>query len=294
MMEWMAKLRVLGPYEPLATNRPFVALWIAQAISLIGDRLHQVALAILVLGLTGNVALVGLVFIAGTLPRLVVGPVAGVYVDRYDRRTVMIVTDLLRAGLVLLVPVAALASPLLTIPLTFAITSLALAFRPAKLATIATIAPDHVGEANSAVQIADALADLAGYPLAGIVTVLLAPVLWVAFVADALSYLASALLLRLLPACPVEGDAPKATFLSDLFDGVWFIRADREILEHTVLNVASVQGVLAVGTSLLVVYAHDVLRDGLLPYPSSYSGLLLSAGIGGLVGAALVGGLIKR
>ncbi len=284
---------LLGPYAPLAVNRPFVALWVAQAVSLVGDRVHQVALAVMVLGLTGDPALVGLVFVAATLPRLLVGPIAGVYVDRYDRRIVMVATDLARAGLVLLVPVAAAASPLLTLPLTFVITSLGLAFRPAKLAAIATIAPDHLGEANAAVQVADALADLAGYPIAAVVTVVLAPVLWVAFVLDSLSYAGSAVLLRRLPPCPVAADDARTPFVAGLLEGLRWLRLDRALLEHTLLYAVAMQGMLAAGTSLLVVYAHDALHDG-FPYEAAYAGLLLAGGVGNLVGGVVAGGVVGR
>src|SRR5512142_3291172 len=88
-------------YTRLLNNRSFVALWIGQAISAIGDYFTLLAIPIFVNRLTGSVMLVGLSFISTALPALVLGPVAGVFVDRLDRRKVMIASDLLRGGLTL-------------------------------------------------------------------------------------------------------------------------------------------------------------------------------------------------
>jgi MFS family permease len=86
------------PYVRLALNGSFSALWVGQLISLFGDRIHQVALAFLVLGVTNSPLAVGLVFLAATLPNLLFGPIAGTFVDRWDHKEVMVVSDLLRPG----------------------------------------------------------------------------------------------------------------------------------------------------------------------------------------------------
>ncbi len=78
-----------------------------QLISLLGDRIHQVALAGLVLGMTDSALATALVFLVATLPNLLLGPIAGTFVDRWDQQETMIVSDLLRAAAVLLIPVAA-------------------------------------------------------------------------------------------------------------------------------------------------------------------------------------------
>lgn len=188
------------PYARMARNRPFARFWLAQTISLLGDRLHQVALAVLVLGVTGSAPLTALVFLAATLPNLVIGPLAGVFVDRWDRRRLMIASDLIRAGLVLTLPLVVVFAPLATLPITFALTTASLFFRPAKSAVTQRLvdAPDLL-HANSALWVADTLADLAGYALAALVVAILGPWLALAFVLDSLSYLVSAALLAGLP-----------------------------------------------------------------------------------------------
>jgi MFS family permease len=89
-------------YRRLARNQSFVALWIGQTVSFVGDYFYWLAIPIMVEKLTGSALLVGLSVIASALPMLLLGPVAGVFVDRWDRKRTMIVSDLLRGLLVLL------------------------------------------------------------------------------------------------------------------------------------------------------------------------------------------------
>ncbi len=89
-------------YRRLFRNRSFMALWMGQTISYIGDYFYWLAIPILVERLTGSSLLVGLSVMSSALPMLVLGPVAGVFVDRWDRKRTMIVADVLRGLLVLL------------------------------------------------------------------------------------------------------------------------------------------------------------------------------------------------
>ena len=107
------------PYVRLALNGSFTSLWTGQMISLFGDRIHQIALASLVLGLTHSVFAAALVFVAATLPNLFLSPIAGAYVDRWDQKDVMVVSDLLRAAVVLIIPIAAITNVWLVYPLIF-------------------------------------------------------------------------------------------------------------------------------------------------------------------------------
>jgi len=100
-VEWREPLRLL------VGNRRFAALWGSDLVATIGDRVHRVALAALVYELTGSMTVAGLAFLASGLPDLLLGPLAGVVVDRVDRRRVMIASDLARVLPVVLLPIAA-------------------------------------------------------------------------------------------------------------------------------------------------------------------------------------------
>jgi hypothetical protein len=156
------------PYVRLALNVPFSAMWTGQLISLFGDRVNQLALAFLVLQMTDSPLAVGLVFVAATLPNLLLGPIAGTLVDRWDQKQVMVVSDLLRAAAVLLIPIAAVTSLPLVYPLVFLVTAISIFFRPARTAVLPRIVRrDELVTANSATWLGETLADVVGYPLAG-------------------------------------------------------------------------------------------------------------------------------
>jgi DHA3 family macrolide efflux protein-like MFS transporter len=87
-------------------KRNFSLMWLAQLVSTIGSSLTNLAAAILVFRLTGSALNVGLVLIVSALPTLFVGLFAGVFVDRFDRKRILLASDLLRGVLVLLIPLA--------------------------------------------------------------------------------------------------------------------------------------------------------------------------------------------
>ena len=187
------------PYVRLALNGSFSALWTGQVISLFGDRINQFALAGLVLYTTRSFLASALVIAAAFVPNLLFSPIAGTLVDRWDRKNVLIVSDLLRAASVLLVPIAVVINVWLVYPLVFGITTISLFFRPARIA----ILPDIVQRrdlltANSALWVGETLADVIGSALAGLFVAALGAALPIAFWLDAATYIASAVLLSTL------------------------------------------------------------------------------------------------
>jgi MFS family permease len=88
-------------YGQVVRSPSYFPLWLAQLLSSFGDTLHYIALVVLVFQLTGQgIAVAGLA-VAEILPVLLLGPVAGVFIDRVSRKAVLIGADLLRAALVL-------------------------------------------------------------------------------------------------------------------------------------------------------------------------------------------------
>jgi len=307
------------PYVRLALDGSFSALWTGQLISLLGDRIHQVALAFLVLRATNSAVAVGAVFLVATLPNLLFGPIAGTFVDRWDHRRVMIVSDLLRAAVVLLIPIAAAANLLLIYPLVFLVTTISIFFRPAKGAIVPRIvASDDLVAANSALWVGETFADIGGYALAGLFVALLGSQLSLAFWLDSVTYVGSALLIASIAIAPfarsMPGDAegwaegaeavavgasaggiepardrsPLATFFGELREGWHFLRGDAVLLANTVQAVAA-QFMLGIFLALTPVYARDAI-DGLgLDDTTVYSFIEGAIGAGNLVGGFLIG-----
>lgn len=92
----------IGYLPLLRRNRNFRRLWYGQVVSQLGDWLDSIALFTLLLTLTGSSGAVGLLFVAEFLPGAIVGPFAGVIIDRLPRRLVLIASDIGRGLLVLL------------------------------------------------------------------------------------------------------------------------------------------------------------------------------------------------
>ena len=183
----------------------------AGTISLFGDRLHQIALGVMVFALTGSALQTGLVFLAATLPNLLLGPIAGTFVDRWDQKRVMIVSDLLRAALVLAIPFVVEVEIALVYVLAFIITTVSLFFRPAKSAILPRIVHrDDLTPAYGAIWTGDTLADIMGYPLAGLFVAFLGTELALAFYVDAVTYIVSATLLAGLIIPPAARAARRA------------------------------------------------------------------------------------
>src|ERR1700722_3129130 len=94
----MARIQLAGL---LSRNRPLRYLLAAEAVSQCGTWFNTIALLSLVYARTSSPVMVSLVLVASSLPALLLSPVLGVMVDRWNKKAVMVGTDLARAGLVL-------------------------------------------------------------------------------------------------------------------------------------------------------------------------------------------------
>ena len=158
-------------YGRLLRNRSFVALWLGQTVSFVGDYFYFLAIPILVERLTGSALQVGLSVIASTLPMLVLGPVAGVFVDRWNRKQTMIVSDLLRAVLVLVCLVVQTPDQVWVYDVVgFLMSCVSRFFFPAQNAVLPLIVPDKddLLAANGLMQIVQTAGLLIGPTLGGL------------------------------------------------------------------------------------------------------------------------------
>jgi DHA3 family macrolide efflux protein-like MFS transporter len=202
-----------NPYLRLSTNGAFSAMWLSQVVSSLGDRVHQVALVFLVARATNNSPLaLGLVFAAMTVPATLVGPFAGALVDRWNRKWVMVGSDLARAAIVGLIPVASGLSVGLVVVLVFGLAAVSSFFRPARAAALPQVVADEdLLPANSAMWVADTVSDLVGYGLGGLFVAFLGSSLALAFWVDGASYLASAALVAAVAIPPIVRSAASAS-----------------------------------------------------------------------------------
>ena len=134
----------VGYIDLLKRNRSFRQLWLGQVVSQMGDWFDTIALYTIILNLTGSGRDVGLLLVARFVPSFFFGPLSGVVADRFSRRTIMIVTDVLRAVVVLGFLFVRRADQLWIIyVLTVLQLGLSTFFEPAKTAVIPSIVNDR-------------------------------------------------------------------------------------------------------------------------------------------------------
>jgi len=160
-------------FQEVLQNRNFFLLWIGQIISEFGERITQMALIGFVYQKNPYSALaLAKIIIFIIIPVFLVGPVAGVYVDRWNRRYTMIVSDLLRSFLVLLIPISIAFFHKSILPvyiLVFLVFSVTRFFLPSKMAIIPDLVdPEHLLMANSLISTTRMIATVVGLGLAGI------------------------------------------------------------------------------------------------------------------------------
>jgi Na+/melibiose symporter-like transporter len=282
---------MLAPPFPdsLWRNRAFLRLWLAQAVSGIGNRITGLAVP-LTAAVTLNASpsqMATLVF-AAQLPDLLFGLMAGAWVDRRRRRPLLIGADLGRAVLLAVIPIAAIAGRLsftLLWIVAFGSAVLNLVFTLASVAVLPSIVKrEQLVEANSKLAMSDSVLTLAGPGFAGALVQLVgAPK---AIIADCLSFLSSAWSLggigsaerRPRPARDRPG------WLAEIGEGV------RALVQTPLLTTLAVSmGVIvvagAIQQTVIILYMTRTL--GLSP--ATIGVVSTATGIGALLGAALAG-----
>jgi MFS family permease len=282
----------------LLRRRDFGLLWAGGLISETGDWFLLVGLPVWVLQVTGSSLVTATVFLVGLLPGLVVGPLAGVLVDRWDRRRTLVAVSLAQAAFLLPLLAVDGRHRLWVVYLVMAAeAALAQLNDPARNALVPTLVArgDLVG-ANALIGLNANLARLAGSPLGGLLVELAGlPGL---VVGDAVSFLVGAALLGLVrrpppaePAEPGEVSSAPATpgVVGEWVDGLRVTLGDRGLRWGLVVNglAAVAQGIFTVLFVLFV--SRELGGDG------ADVGLLRGVqAIGGLLGGLVVVGLARR
>ena len=294
-----AGIRRQSPYLRLVGNRNFSLLWVGQVVSLIGEKVHTIALPFLVFGETESALEVGLTFAASAIPNLLLGPVAGALVDRWDRRTTMIVCDVVRAGLLVTVPFLLEINVALVYVVAFLVATVTMLFRPAKTAVIPAIVDERdLVTANSASSVADTASDLVGLPLAGIVVAMLSGSLELVFVFIAGTYLLSAVMISAMsvPAQDlITSPFRLGAIWHDVVEGWFFLRRQVELFSNTIISTVAQ---VAVGAEIVatVPYTRRVLDlTAGIPEPEQiYAFLLTAVALGSVLGGVGIGAVGER
>lgn len=286
--------RAVGYIQLLRSNDGFRNLFIGQLISQTGDWFNSVALFTLLLSLSGSGEAVGYILIIKLLPSFFAGPLAGVVADRFNRKTIMIVADIVRGFLVLgflfvqrpeQVWIVYAIAALEVVVSTF--------FDPAKSAAIPNIVSrDELISANALSAASWSVTLALGAALGGVVTDAFGRN--TAFVVDSMTFFVSAAYIariHLLSSTPKPERAARlsladATGVTDLIEGARYLRANPRMM--AALLVKSGWGLGGGVLLLLTIYGKQIFpigRDG-----SASIGLLYAArGLGALIGPMIAG-----
>lgn len=209
--------------DSLLKNSRFVRLWVGQGLSFVGDFVSTVALVLLVVDVSGSASAVGGVLVARLLPTLA-SPLVGVLADRLDRRAVLVAADLVRAVLVVGL-IFARDLPVIFV-LVFLLGVAQTVFNP----TVRAAFPGVVGggdlvRANALISGTFSFSVMAGPALGGVLVAFVG--VEMAFLIDALTFLASAALLSTIPLpAPERGDAEEG-FFGELRAGFGYLAGAR-------------------------------------------------------------------
>lgn len=271
---------VRGIVSLLRSHERFRLLWYGQAVSALGDWLNHVAVMTLLLKLTGSGKMIAASLILRMLPSLFVAPLAGVIVDRFDRRRIMILSDVLRGALV---PFFMLVRDPSFVPLIYGLVFLQVTisafFEPARSAVLPNlVTKEELLSANALMSVTWSLTLAFGSAIGGFVIAAFGTD--VAFAVDSLTFFASATFIGRIA---IESRPRHAEALSwtrgfvDLKDGLAYVVRERAV--GSLVLVKSGVG-LAGGMVLLL----TVLGD----HEFSVAGEA-AAGIGLLFGARGIG-----
>lgn len=268
--------------------RNFRWLWLGQVVSNFGDSLTALALIFLVNNLTGSTAAIAIMAIVLAVPQVVFGLIAGVYVDRMDRKRIMIMSDLLRGILVLgLMFIDSKDQLWLLYIIAFAQASVGTFFTPARSAIIPNLVPANgLMTANGLSQITAVMVRVLGVGASGVLVGVF-DVFWPAFAIDSATFFISLIFIAQITLTQIPSSDPSvlASAKSDkkgikavwneLKGGILVIFKTRVLLGSLVAAAVAMFGLGAVNVLLVPLIVNDLAVEetwfGALEFSQAFS-----------------------
>ena len=281
-------------------NRNFSLLWLAGLVSLIGNWMLIAALPFYVYELTNSALMTSGLLMAMILPGVLFSSVAGVFVDRWDRRRTMIIINLLQMAVIpLLMLVRSPEMVWIVYVVAFIEASLSRFFMPAESALLPNLVDEeHLISANSLNALNDNLARIIGPAIGGVLLGVLGFTAVIA--ADAISYLLAALLIMLLvvpESAKRAASSPTAAKAKEKFTQIWTeLIAGLKIVKQSRILKSSflVIGIALFGDAILSAVLVVFVQDDMGLTAVEFGWMMTARGIGGLMGGLLVAQLGQR
>lgn len=276
-----------GYFDLVGRNANFRYLWFGQIVSLLGDWFNMIAAAILIAKLTNSGVAVGGLFIVRWLAPVIVSPIAGVVADRYNRKHLLIITDIARAIVVLGFFFVRDAGDVWLL-YTLSAVQLAISgfFFPARNAILPSIVNERELGASNALTSATWSVMLAlGTGLGGLVAGGMG--VYAAFAIDSLTFLVSAVFVAMVRYLPHDLDQHVTKGLAaasrKYIDGLRYLKDHADILKLSLLKAAvslTVAGGMAVAQVTLAQEVFPIGKEGGISMGLLFSAVGVGTGIG--------------
>jgi DHA3 family macrolide efflux protein-like MFS transporter len=279
-------------FSVVLRNRDFSKLWLGQLISNVGSSVGSLALLFYAFALTGSeLAMAGLAMMQ-ILPMVLFSGVIGVYIDRWDRKKVMIAADIVRAVATFLYPFVTL-FPSFVSPLTwlyilaFVYATSNAFFFPARSASIPRLVErENLVTANSLSQMTFQIVSLIFTPLGGALMALVAPDYFIGFLIDASTFIASGIVLVTIKASLVPEKVPDTdrSFTREMREAIGLIRRN-SIVSFLLLIFTALMLLGGMLNAVIVPFF-----QGELVFDEFFFSLLMSgSAVSGVIAAAILG-----
>jgi predicted MFS family arabinose efflux permease len=276
-------------------QRNFFLLWFAGLISITGNWMLDIALPVIVYQMTGSALAVGGMLLSSKIPAILFGSLAGVFVDRWERRrTIVIVNVLLALSILPLLLVRSVEWLWLVYLVGFLQSTLGQFFLPAENALLPLLSdPKLLMSANALNALNNNLARLIGPALGGFVVALtgLHGVVWI----DVLTYLAAAFLAGLISVTSHPGKTEAAQPFSpgkivhEWLEGIRLVWRDG-VVRVLLVGVA----LISIGESIIFVLYVPFVTEVLHGDTLHVGGLMSAMAVGGIIGGLVIGWIAPR
>jgi MFS family permease len=240
--------------------RSFMLLWTSQLVSAAGTALTALAASVLVFRVTDSALSVGIILIATSGPTILVGLIAGVFVDRYDRKRIMLASDLLRAILISLVPLLIQFSVVWLYIIVALISSITQFFNSAHASVLPEVASEkQLAAATSWMAVASLASTTVGFVAGGVIAT--GSMLDWAFYLNGLTFLSSAVLIFLMrvPVLPAIEDTSLRAIGRNFRAGLNVVRST-PILRSLLMGIAPIYLICGLEISLVLPFTLRALN----------------------------------
>ncbi|MEB9972498.1 MFS transporter [Bacillus cereus] len=271
----------------LYSNKDFMILWSGQSVSKLGNRFFNLAIMWYVAQQTGSSLALGLTIICFTLPTVIIGPLAGVWADKYDKNFFLVWVDILN-GILMIVVAWLMTKQLLTIHLLYFLlilsSSFTAIFNPFITSTVPLIVCERfLSKANSLTQFSTQLSNVIGPALAGIL-IASTDNLGILILINGITFILSGISVLFIHIPKVISDSSTTVFLHNLKQGFECVIQNKQLLYLLLIGGVIINFFLAPLSVFFTIICNEILNTGAVGLGMINS----SMAIGAIFGTILV------